>query len=134
VEVIWLSLKKLLETLESFGFKQPDAKIYVLLAKKGPLNAKELELALKIPKWQVYKSLRSLRAKGIAIPASPRPAIFSAISFEKIIDLAAKAKTKEAQQELASAEQAVLHWESMLKEDSDSEHELEADNEEVSYE
>ena len=63
---------------------------------------------------------------------SPRPAVFSAIGFEKVIDLAAKAKTKETRQGLASAEQAILHWESMLKEDS--EHDLEASEGEVNYE
>jgi sugar-specific transcriptional regulator TrmB len=129
--VVRLSLKKLLETLVGFGFKQPDARIYVFLAKKGPHTAEDLEASLEIPKWQVYKSLRNLRKKGTVTAFLHRPALFSAIPFEKVIDLAAKAKTKEAQQEQASAEQAILYWENMMEEDSDSAHELRAGVEEV---
>lgn len=129
--MVKLSLKKLLETLAGFGFKQPDAKIYVFLAKKGPHTAKDLETALKMQRWQVYKSLRNLRKRGVATAILHRPALFSAIPFEKAIDLAAKAKTKEAQQEQASTAQAILYWENMMKEDSDSAHELQAGEEEV---
>ena len=126
-----MSLKKLLDTLAGFGFKQPDARIYVFLAKKGPHTAEDLEASLEMPRWQVYKSLRNLRKKGTVTVFLHRPALFSAMPFEKVIDLAAKAKTKEAQQEQASTGQAILYWEKMIKENSDSTHELQAGEEEV---
>lgn len=129
--MVRLSLKKLLETLAGFGFKQPDAKIYIFLAKNGPHTARDLETALKMSKWQIYKSLRNLRDKGTITSILQRPALFSAISFEKVIDLAAKAKIEEAQRNQASTNQAIMYWEEMLREKSDSAHELEAGEEEV---
>ena len=129
--MIRLSLKKLLETLAGLGFKQSDAKIYVLLAKKGPQAAKDLEAALKIPKWQIYNSLRSLREKGIITPILRRPALFSALPFEQVIDISAKAKIEEAQPDQASIQQAMLHWNKMLKENSDLAHALNTAKEEV---
>lgn len=132
--MISLSLKKLLETLEGFGFKQPDAKIYVFLAKRGPHTAKDLETALKMPKWQIYNSLRNLQRKGTITTVLRRPALFSALPFEKVIDLAAKARIEEAQQEQASTDQAMLYWEKMMKENSDSTHGLQTEEEEVKNE
>jgi sugar-specific transcriptional regulator TrmB len=129
--VIRLSLKKLLETLEGFGFKQSDAKIYVFLAKKGPHTAKDLETALKMPKWQIYNSLRNLQKKRIVTAILRRPALFSVLPFEKVIDLAAKARIEEVQQEQANTDQAILYWGKMMKENSDSAHELQTEEEEV---
>lgn len=129
--MVELSLKKLLETLVGFGFKETDARIYVFLAKKGPHTAKDIEAALKIPKWQIYKSLRNLRKKETVASIFHRPTLFSAVSFEKVIDLAAKAKIEKAARDQASTGQAILYWEKMLKENSDSEHELQTDEEEV---
>jgi sugar-specific transcriptional regulator TrmB len=124
-----LSLKKLLETLASFGFKKSDARIYVFLAKNGPRTARDLETALKMPRWQIYKSLRNLRVKRAVTSILHRPAIFSAISFEKVVDIAAKAKIEEAEQDRASTDQAILYWEKMMKENSNSTHELQAEEE-----
>ena len=126
-----LSLKRVLETLVGFGFKQPDAKIYVFLAKNGPRTARDLEVALKMPKWQVYKSLRNLREKRTITSILQRRALFFALSFEKVIDLAAKARIEEAQREQASTDQVMLYWEKMMKENSDSATELQTDEEEV---
>jgi len=126
-----LSLKKLLKTLASFGFKQPDAKIYIFLAKNGPHTAKDLETALTMPKWQIYRSLRNLQDKETITSILRRPALFSAEPFEKVIDSAAKAKIEEAKLDQASIGQAMLYWEKMLKENSGSARELEIDHEEV---
>jgi sugar-specific transcriptional regulator TrmB len=131
VACVGVSLKKLLETLAGFGFKEPDARIYVFLAKKGPHTARDLEAALKMPKWQIYKSLRNLRKKGTVTSILHRPALFSALSFEKVIDLAARAKIEEANRDKASTGQAMLYWEKMIKENSDSAHELQSEKVEV---
>ena len=126
-----MSLKRVLETLADFGFKQPDAKIYVLLAKRGPHTAKDLETALKMPKWQIYKSLRNLQKKGTVTATLHRSALFSALPLEKVIDLAAKARIEEAQREQASTNQAILYWQKMLEENSNLPHELQTEEEEV---
>jgi len=130
-----LCLERVLETLKSFGFKQSDAKIYILLAKEGPHTTRDLETAVRIEKWQVYKSLRNLRKRGIVTAVLHRPALYSAIPFDRLIDLAAKAIIDKAQREEEIKEQAIQYWEVMLREDSSSEaHELQAGDEEVKNE
>jgi sugar-specific transcriptional regulator TrmB len=101
------------------------------LQKKGPQTAKDLETALKMPKWQVYKSLRNLQKKGTITAILHRPVLFSALPLEKVIDLAAKARIEEAQREQASTSQAILYWQKMLEENSNLPHELQTEEEEV---
>jgi len=132
--VVSLSLKKLFETLAVFGFKQLDAKTYIFLAKNGPQTARDLTAALRMPKWQIYKSLRNLRERGIVSSILRRPALFSALPFEQVIDLAAKVKIEEAKQDQENTDQAILYWGKMMKENSDSDHELESEEEEVKNE
>jgi hypothetical protein len=72
-----------------------------------------------------------LRKKGTITAILRRPALFSTLPFEKVIDLAAEARIQEAQQDQASTDKAILYWEKMMKENSDLDHELESEEEEV---
>jgi len=76
-----------------------DAQIYILLAKKGPLRAIEVGRALKMSKPQLYRSLKNLESRGIVSATLEHPAKFSALPFEKALDLLAKAKMKKALEE-----------------------------------
>lgn len=110
----------MLETLLGFGFKQTEARVYILLAKEGPHTAREIEARLGMPRWRVYESLRNLQKKGTITAFSSRPTLFNAIPFEKVIDLAANAMVAAAQQKQASTNRAILYWRKMVKEESDS--------------
>jgi sugar-specific transcriptional regulator TrmB len=111
-----LSLKRILETLTSFGLKQSDAKVYVFLAKKGPHTEADLSDALNMPKNQTYQCLRNLEDKGIVTATRDRPALFSALPFEKVLDLLVKAKLEEARRTEQNTYEALCNWKSMLKE------------------
>lgn len=127
-----MSLKKLLETLRNFGFKQTDAEIYILLVRTGPHTAKDLKTNSKMPKWQIYESLRTLQKKGVVNAILQRPALFTALPLDKVVDLIAKSKIEEARLERANSDQAVVLWEKMMKENSDPEaHRIEVGNKEV---
>ena len=77
-------------------------------------------MALKMPKWQLYQSLRNLEARGTVITTPKHPALFSAIPFEKVIDAVVKAKIEGAQGKPENMGQAILDWKLMMKEDSNS--------------
>lgn len=111
-----MSLKRLLETLAGYGLNHSDAKIYVFLAKKGPHTGKNLATTLNMPKSQLYPCLRKLENKRIVIATHERPAQFSAVPFEKAIDLLVKAKLEEAQRTQQNTHKALCDWQSMLKE------------------
>jgi sugar-specific transcriptional regulator TrmB len=94
-----LSQERVIDTLMSFGLTRKDAQIYILLAKKGPQKAIEVGKTLKTSKPQLYRSLKILESKGVVSATLEHPAKFSALPFEKALDLLAKAKMKKALEE-----------------------------------
>ena len=85
-----MSLERIIKTLESFGLKQIEAEVYVYLGKKGPQEAKDLARALKIRKRKLYSILNNLQAKGIVTANHTYATVYSALNFEKTLDLLEK--------------------------------------------
>lgn len=115
-----MSKEKLLKTLEELGLSKLDSRVYFFLAKKGPKRAKEVTLALKISKQQLYPSLRSLQSKSLVNATLEHPARFSAVHFEKALDLFIKAKMEEAKSIQQNKDKILSDWQSIVvKEDED---------------
>lgn len=85
-----MSLERIIETLESFGLKRIEAEVYVYLGKKGPQEVKNLAEALKIRKRKLYFILKNLQAKGIVTANHKYATVYSALNFEKTLDLLEK--------------------------------------------
>jgi sugar-specific transcriptional regulator TrmB len=85
-----LSLERIYRTLKSFGFKQIEAEVYVYLGKKGPQEVRDLAEALKIRKRKLYFILKNLQAKGIVTTSHTYATVYSALNFEKTLDLLEK--------------------------------------------
>jgi sugar-specific transcriptional regulator TrmB len=91
-----LSQEQVIKTLVGLGLTHIDARVYIFLAKKGPIKAGDAAKALRIKRQQFYRSLKNLQSKAIVSATLERPARFSAVSFEKVIDLFIRAKLEEA--------------------------------------
>jgi len=108
-----LGQERVLKTLTNLGLTQLDSQVYIYLAKKGPQKGKEISKALKVQKQQLYRSLKKLQSKAIVSATLEHPARFSAVSFEKVLDLFIRTKLEEAQSiqhekiELLSSWQAI---------------------------
>jgi sugar-specific transcriptional regulator TrmB len=102
-----LSLERVLKALESFGLSQSDAQVYIYLATTGPKKARELVNTLAIGKRQVYRSLKRLRNKRIAITNNERPFLFSAVPFEDVLDLLMEIKKEQTKALQASKEELI---------------------------
>lgn len=108
----------MLKTLVNLGFTETDAQVYVFLATEGPQEASDIAEALQIYKRQLYRRLKSLQSKGI-INASPEyPARFSAVLFEKVLDLLIKAKMEQQQALQESKEELLSTWRSITRKDA----------------
>jgi sugar-specific transcriptional regulator TrmB len=105
-----LSQETVLNTLVNFGLTQIEAQIYIFLAKKGAQKGREIRKALKITKQQLYPSLRNLQTKGIVSSTIEHPARFSALSFEKVLDLFIRAKVEETQRLQQSKDEILSKW------------------------
>jgi sugar-specific transcriptional regulator TrmB len=102
-----LSLERVLKALESLGLSQSDAQVYIYLATTGPKKARELVKTLAIGKRQVYRSLKRLQDKGIAIIDNERPFELSAVPFDEVLDLLMEIKKEQAKALQASKEELV---------------------------
>jgi sugar-specific transcriptional regulator TrmB len=105
-----VSQEKVLKTLSDLGLTKLDSKIYIYLAKKGPQKGKEISKALKVQRQQVYRSLKYLQSKAIVSATLERPAKFSAVSFEKVLDLFIRAKMEEAQTVQHEKSELISSW------------------------
>jgi len=115
-----LSQEKVLKTLENLGLSSLDARVYVFLGKKGPQEAKTIVKALEIPKQSLYPILKTLQGKGLANTTLEHPTKFSAVPFEKVLDLFIKAKMEEAQRIKKGKNEILSDWNSFaIKESSD---------------
>jgi sugar-specific transcriptional regulator TrmB len=86
----------MVETLEKLDFKRQHAEIYVLLALNGSKRAKKIAETLGTNKRQIYRILKKLQGRGIISAPSNRSAQYSAVSFDKVLDILIQANMEEA--------------------------------------
>jgi sugar-specific transcriptional regulator TrmB len=109
-----LSKEWMLKTLESLGLKHPDAEVYVHLVQNDPQKARDIAEALETYKRQLYRSLKSLQRKGLVSASQERPARFSAVAFDKVLDLFIIENREEAQRIEENKEQLLSMWRSKI--------------------
>jgi sugar-specific transcriptional regulator TrmB len=107
MKVCRVSLERVLKALESFGISQSDAQVYIYLATGGPKKAREIFNALTVNKRQVYRSLKRLRNKGITMINDERPFEFTAVPFERVLELLTEVKREAANALQASREELI---------------------------
>jgi sugar-specific transcriptional regulator TrmB len=108
-----LSLERVLKTLEGFGLSRTDAEVYVYLAKKGSKKGRELADALQITKQQLYPALTNLKNKGIVTVSHERPALFSAVAFDKVLELLITIKVEQVKAFEETKKQLMDNWRSI---------------------
>ena len=113
-----LSKEWMLKLLESLGLKHLDAEVYLYLVQNDPKKARDIAEALETYKRQLYRSLKSLQRKGMVGVSQDRPARFSAVSFDKVLDQFIKANRQEAQRIEQKKEQLLLTWQTEILEDA----------------
>lgn len=114
-----MNQEKVLKTLLSLGLTQLDAEAYILLEKRGPIKARDATKALKVSKQRLYPTIKNLQSKGIVNATLERPARFSAVPFEKVLDLFVKAKMEEAQRVQQNKDELLSDWKSIAIATSD---------------
>jgi sugar-specific transcriptional regulator TrmB len=113
-----MSHERVLKALVGLGLSEMEAEVYVFLAKTGPQKATSIAAALKMYEQQLSRSLKSLREKGIVNATLEHPSQFSAIPFDKALDLLVKAHLEETQSIEQNKEEILSQWHSMIKRDS----------------
>jgi sugar-specific transcriptional regulator TrmB len=82
-----MSLERIFKALTSLGLSESDARVYIFLALKGPTKTGNIVNDLKMSRQQIYRSLKYLQGKGIVFADSTGRGVFSALLFEKALEL-----------------------------------------------
>jgi len=102
-----------LKTLVGLGLTRLDSQVYIYLAKRGPQKGQDLSKGLKVQKQQLYRSLKNLQSKGIVNATLEHPAVFNAVSFDKVVDIFIKAKMAEAQRIQENKDEILANWQAI---------------------
>ena len=108
-----MSQEKVLQTLSDLGLTRLDTKVYIYLAKKGPQKGIEIFKALKVQRQQLYRSLKNLQKKALVSATLEHPARFSAVAFEKVLDLFIRSKLEEAQNIQTEKNKLLSSWQAI---------------------
>jgi sugar-specific transcriptional regulator TrmB len=102
-----LSLERVFKALVSVGLSEIDARVYVYLALKGPDKAGSIVDNLKMSRQQIYRSLKHLQNKRIVFANREKQGVFSALLFEKALELLIETK-KEKNEILQETKRTLL--------------------------
>lgn len=113
-----MSLERVLRLLEDFGFSRVDSEVYLCLAKNGPKKSRDLTVCLKMTKQQLYPILKCLQEKGVVSRTPPRPALFTALSFEELLNLIIRVNLEQASAVRETRKELLDSWRNMAKQNN----------------
>jgi len=87
-----LSEKTISNVLKDFKLTENESKVYVFLAKSGSQRAYSISRSLSMHKAQVYRILKNLESRCMVDLTLEKPARYTAVPFEKLIELLIKTK------------------------------------------
>jgi sugar-specific transcriptional regulator TrmB len=116
-EAVKLSKEWIERTLINLGFTEKDTQVYLFLAAKGPKKAKDIAEALNLYNSQLYRILKRLQNNGAVNASSDYPARYSAVIFEKVLELIVEAKREQHKALLASKAELLSTWRSITRND-----------------
>ena len=107
----------LIKTFENFRLNRLEVEVYIYLLQYGPSKAREIAIALVIHKQQLYCSLRNLQHKGMVNASQDRPASFSAVALEKVLNHLIQLNNEAAQFIELNKDQILFKWRCKILED-----------------
>jgi sugar-specific transcriptional regulator TrmB len=109
-----LTQEWILKTLVNLGFGQRDAEVYVFLALNGAHKASDIAEATKTYKRQAYRTLRKLQNQKIVSGTKDVPAHFTALPFDKLLELLIKANLQELRRIEQNKDDILALWNSYI--------------------
>jgi sugar-specific transcriptional regulator TrmB len=113
-----MSLKRVLRLLEEFGLTKTEAEVYIYLTKKGPKRETDLINFFKMNKEHLSSSLSGLQNKGIVTATIEKYAMFSAVEFERILELLVKTNIEQAHTLSKTKYDILANWRDVTEQDS----------------
>ena len=114
-----MSKEWVLQTLLDQGLPRVDAQVYVFLITDGPNQRKTIAQRLSLNKSGIHQSLINLKSLGIIVEVPKRPTLFSALPFDKVLELLLNAKRKQTSYLLKNRGLLLTNWHEMIKDNED---------------
>jgi sugar-specific transcriptional regulator TrmB len=115
-----LSYNRITKLLSALGFSNLDAKIYIYVAKLGPLSDEEIAERLEIGMEQVVPILGELVKRGVITPVLQNQLVYSALSFEDLLDELIESEIIQTGEIKNNRHQLISFWRNTLKVNEDS--------------
>ena len=109
-EVKKLSLERVFKALTSLGLSESDARVYILLALKGPTKTGNIVNDLKMSRQQIHRSLKFLQDKRIVFADRKNQDVFSALLFEKALELLIETEEEKTEILLETKKSILQDW------------------------
>lgn len=110
------TIKRVLKNLQ---LTEKEAEVYIFLSKHGVLKCNEIAKGMKRHKAQIYRILKILQTKGLVESTLEVPSRFTAVPFEKVLDLSINAKRDEAAQMEITKNEVISYWQTIRKSELD---------------
>jgi sugar-specific transcriptional regulator TrmB len=114
-----MSKEWILQTLLDQGLPRVDAQVYVFLIIDGPNQRKTIAQRLSLNRSGIHHSLANLKSLGIIIEIPKRPTMFSALPFDKVLELLLQAKKEQTNYLLKNRDVLLTNWHELIKENED---------------
>jgi sugar-specific transcriptional regulator TrmB len=114
-----VSLERIFKTLMSLDLSQIDARVYIFLALTGPQNTLNIVSNLKISAQQISQSLTYLQNKGIIFADLENQNEFSALPFEKALELLIKTEKVKTHILQETKKSLLLDWKTSTEKDEE---------------
>jgi sugar-specific transcriptional regulator TrmB len=111
--VVGLGEETIRKVLKDLKLTEKEADVYILLGKQGALKGGEIAKRIRKHKAQVYLILKSLQRKGLVEQTMEFPTRFTAVSFDKVLDLNIKTKREEAALMESARRDLLNYWKSI---------------------
>jgi sugar-specific transcriptional regulator TrmB len=97
------------------GFSALAVRVYVYIAKLGPLSNEEIACRLGITFEQLNPILQELTKKGVITSILKKQIVYKALQFEDLLDEFIKSEMNQAEEIRMNYQQLILTWKKLTR-------------------
>ena len=112
-----LSLERVFQTMKRLNFSKFEAEVYVHLAKAGPKSGKDIAEYLDLTQQQLHTVIKNLQNKGAIKISRRKTTLFSASSFEEILNSFIETNIHQAQFIQRTKQGLLSSWQEIIDKD-----------------
>lgn len=110
-----MSLCRITKLLSDLGFSSLEAKVYIYIAKLGPLSNEEIASQLDIKLEDICQILEDLLKKGVITLTIKNQFSYTALPFEELIDNFIKCEIDQTEDVTKNLQQLIETWKNLTR-------------------